>query len=1067
MRESTTIRAVSQSEAILSEPSKVVESSTSVPTIFVTEDMTAEENYDFVNVESCDNTAVLTSSKSSTHGPSDKDTRKFRHEFPSLASECLLSVYRCALEKDVIWQGKCYLTSNHCCFYGKIFAKAAKVALLYAEIISIEKKHTAGIIPNAIRIKTASNRYTLCSFLRRDAAFSDIMDSWKTHRRDSVAPFSLSDDRLLGSERESRVSRSMKPPAPRIHSDVFHDDDTNTDSVVITALLSSSDHARHSDTDESRGPSPIHIKFSASEGLEKIPEVPTPAPSLPSASLLKSGSDPSAVPPAFIPVDSNHYTAFSTKTQNRSDSIVTGESVTVNAVSTAQPAIPAILPKQPTTSMTVQNPGSPPRSNTEIPPPKISAPTPAQAVLDILGVATAPKADIIQPSNSGTSPEPASMEFLHHSLGRNLSSKSLAVQYSGTLVNNMNDFFRRLIPNTNENATGLNSPGGDPNSKTSNETLAVAPVAATSPPVQKTKSLSIESAPSTDKISPAVTQLQKVYDRLGSNNATNSAAAGGNNNIARTSEMVIMKRAGNERTRTQPVHCGCDTHPNHVIILDEVVDMDVKTLFNTLYGENATLVKEVHSKRDVLDYTAGDWVAGDEKSQSRDISYNAVPRNPLGLTAKTYTPCNERQTILKQEHGSTYVVQSLLRTPKIPYGDAFYIEQRVCLHLASAGKSRIKVCVKVEFRKSTVFKDKIEQASIESTTSFLKDLVAAVRERSLSISRTSPVQAHQAAAAPSRPAHLRHRRGPSSHSSSPAHHRKTKSGNWQVKNDGSLVDSEKSKPPAPSHLKGDLPPESAATAIMATNEAGQSLQAIFCGLLITLPTTLCDVLWRLLMTLYSSISGRANGASLCRSASGTIQSSSISSSGGGGGSTDSPRLAQHRHESSMDSTANSRHNPTRNTNIRRDAANFTSKLFVAGLIGGTILTVFNMYTIIQVTNRLDTTIQAVVSRGSGAAHIIEPGIPDSPSPKSPVQPGQEKRRVFELDEAYKRAVQHTRKQMDIVATEKLAQLETQQVTLQDTLERVRLDVRDALSILDQHTQVTTPKTDLVVNDLVT
>jgi len=65
-------------------------------------------------------------------------------------------VCTCNLERDVLWQGKIYPTAYHICFYGKIFAKAAKVTIHFKDITLIEKRSTVGMFPNAIRINTAS-----------------------------------------------------------------------------------------------------------------------------------------------------------------------------------------------------------------------------------------------------------------------------------------------------------------------------------------------------------------------------------------------------------------------------------------------------------------------------------------------------------------------------------------------------------------------------------------------------------------------------------------------------------------------------------------------------------------------------------------------------------------------------------------------------------------------------------------------------------------------------------------------------------------------------------------------
>ena len=69
-------------------------------------------------------------------------------------------VCSCNLERDVLWQGKIYPTAYHICFYGKIFAKAAKVTIHFKDITQIEKRSTVGMFPNAIRINTANIEVT-------------------------------------------------------------------------------------------------------------------------------------------------------------------------------------------------------------------------------------------------------------------------------------------------------------------------------------------------------------------------------------------------------------------------------------------------------------------------------------------------------------------------------------------------------------------------------------------------------------------------------------------------------------------------------------------------------------------------------------------------------------------------------------------------------------------------------------------------------------------------------------------------------------------------------------------
>ena len=54
------------------------------------------------------------------------------------------------------------------------------------EIITLEKKMTAFVIPNAILITTKNNRYTFASFLSRDNTFEVIHNSWRMSGADTT-----------------------------------------------------------------------------------------------------------------------------------------------------------------------------------------------------------------------------------------------------------------------------------------------------------------------------------------------------------------------------------------------------------------------------------------------------------------------------------------------------------------------------------------------------------------------------------------------------------------------------------------------------------------------------------------------------------------------------------------------------------------------------------------------------------------------------------------------------------------------------------------------------------------
>ena len=117
--------------------------------------------------------------------------------------------YGCALSKDILVQGRLYVSENHICFHANIFGwitdvstpypsywnTDAQIVLPFSEIKTIEKRMTALVIPNAISISTpkkdvsllsiiyrsalADPQYTFASFISRDSTFDVMMNIWR------------------------------------------------------------------------------------------------------------------------------------------------------------------------------------------------------------------------------------------------------------------------------------------------------------------------------------------------------------------------------------------------------------------------------------------------------------------------------------------------------------------------------------------------------------------------------------------------------------------------------------------------------------------------------------------------------------------------------------------------------------------------------------------------------------------------------------------------------------------------------------------------------------------------
>ncbi|KAI8380679.1 hypothetical protein BD560DRAFT_386826 [Blakeslea trispora] len=135
-----------------------------------------------------DSTAVdsdhsITTHESATRFANDKRNHDFHTLFRSVPDhERLLDDYGCALQKEILLQGRVYISEHHLCFNANIFGWITNLVIAFADIEDIEKKSTAFFIPNAILISTQTSKHFLASFLSRDQAYDQMIDIWKNSR---------------------------------------------------------------------------------------------------------------------------------------------------------------------------------------------------------------------------------------------------------------------------------------------------------------------------------------------------------------------------------------------------------------------------------------------------------------------------------------------------------------------------------------------------------------------------------------------------------------------------------------------------------------------------------------------------------------------------------------------------------------------------------------------------------------------------------------------------------------------------------------------------------------------
>ena len=91
-------------------------------------------------------------------------------------AKCFAKDYGCALQKDILVQGRIYVSEHHLSFHANIFGWitnvgtasnqpqfnadgfSPQVIIAFADVIAIEKKMTAFVIPNAISISTRQGK---------------------------------------------------------------------------------------------------------------------------------------------------------------------------------------------------------------------------------------------------------------------------------------------------------------------------------------------------------------------------------------------------------------------------------------------------------------------------------------------------------------------------------------------------------------------------------------------------------------------------------------------------------------------------------------------------------------------------------------------------------------------------------------------------------------------------------------------------------------------------------------------------------------------------------------------
>ncbi|KAI8816764.1 uncharacterized protein EV422DRAFT_623235 [Fimicolochytrium jonesii] len=139
---------------------------------------------------------------------SERRNRELHRCFPELdKKEIHVDDYVCALQRDILVQGRMYLTIEHVCFSSNIFGYITNLLIPFAAIQSIEKR-TMLLIPNAIQINTKDGKqYFFASFVKREEAYIKLQSifraaSAKRSNDSTASEASLKEESPNGDTRE-------------------------------------------------------------------------------------------------------------------------------------------------------------------------------------------------------------------------------------------------------------------------------------------------------------------------------------------------------------------------------------------------------------------------------------------------------------------------------------------------------------------------------------------------------------------------------------------------------------------------------------------------------------------------------------------------------------------------------------------------------------------------------------------------------------------------------------------------------------------------------------------------
>ncbi|KAH6877951.1 hypothetical protein BKA58DRAFT_376238 [Alternaria rosae] len=144
----------------------------------------------------------------------------------------LIEDYSAALQKEILLHGRLYVSEGHLCFSSNILGWVTNLVISFDEVVSVEKKSTAVLFPNAIVIQTLHARNVFASFLSRDSTYDLIIGIWKISHpnlKSSLNGVTLDGSGGTGDKTEKAESIGSEDGSIQDSDDEVYDEDADDD----------------------------------------------------------------------------------------------------------------------------------------------------------------------------------------------------------------------------------------------------------------------------------------------------------------------------------------------------------------------------------------------------------------------------------------------------------------------------------------------------------------------------------------------------------------------------------------------------------------------------------------------------------------------------------------------------------------------------------------------------------------------------------------------------------------------------------------------------------------------